>query len=80
MADKGIGRALIRRVVDWCHSQEYASLTLTTYYDIPWNRPYYESLGFDVIEDAALRGTLKDMLEAERDGLSLHRVAMRMWV
>jgi hypothetical protein len=26
-----------------------ASITLTTFRDVPWNGPYYEKLGFDVV-------------------------------
>ena len=26
-------------------------LTLTTFTDVPWNRPYYERLGFTVLDD-----------------------------
>ena len=74
---RGIGRSLINTVIDWCHDQGYPTLTLTTFKHIPFNRPYYEKLGFRIIPDAELRGTLKDMAEKERSTFALERVPMR---
>lgn len=42
---QGIGRALLRRAIEWSQSE----LWLTTYDHLPWNRPYYESHGFEVV-------------------------------
>jgi GNAT superfamily N-acetyltransferase len=50
-AGRGIGRALIELVCDWTRSREIGSITLTTYRDVAWNGPYYERLGFVVIEE-----------------------------
>src|SRR3954471_287778 len=48
---QGIGRALIGRVCDWTREIGATSLTLTTFTDVPWNRPLYEHLGFVVISE-----------------------------
>lgn len=45
-AGQGIGRELIERAAAWARAHGFASLTLTTYVDVPWNGPYYERLGF----------------------------------
>jgi ribosomal protein S18 acetylase RimI-like enzyme len=45
-ARKGLGRALIEHAASWARARDLDSLTLTTYVDVPWNRPYYERLGF----------------------------------
>jgi GNAT superfamily N-acetyltransferase len=47
---RGVGRALLRRAVEWAraHGDE---LWLTTYAHLPWNRPFYEREGF-VVEPA----------------------------
>ena len=34
----------------WARSEHFDSITLTTYRDVPWNGPFYESLGFVVLE------------------------------
>jgi len=46
---RGVGRALVDEVVAWTAAQELASITLTTFRDVPWNGPYYEKLGFHVV-------------------------------
>lgn len=48
-ARRGIGRALIRRVAEWAHTTGHSSLVLSTFSDVPWNAPYYQRLGFEII-------------------------------
>jgi GNAT superfamily N-acetyltransferase len=48
---RGLGRALVQSVCDWATEQGYGTMTLTTYRDVPWNGPFYESVGFRVLED-----------------------------
>ena len=74
---KGIGQALINTIVTWCTKQGYDSLSLTTFRDVPWNRPYYEKLGFQIIQDSDLSGNLKTMIEEEREISPHERVPMR---
>ena len=45
---KGIGRRLIACVADR-PAKGLASLTLTTFRDVPWNAPFYARLGFEMI-------------------------------
>ena len=45
---QGLGRALVEATCDWARSAKFDAITLTTYRDVPWNRPFYESLGFVV--------------------------------
>ena len=46
---RGVGRALVDEVVAWTVAQGLPSITLTTFRDVPWNGPYYEKLGFQVV-------------------------------
>ena len=46
---RGVGRALVDEVVAWTEARQLASITLTTFRDVPWNGPYYEKLGFHVV-------------------------------
>jgi ribosomal protein S18 acetylase RimI-like enzyme len=46
---RGVGRALVDQVVAWTMAQGLTSITLTTFRDVPWNAPYYETLGFHVV-------------------------------
>jgi GNAT superfamily N-acetyltransferase len=43
---QGIGRALVEAVCKWARTERFSAITLTTFRDVPWNAPFYESLGF----------------------------------
>jgi GNAT superfamily N-acetyltransferase len=75
---RGLGTRLVTEVCEWAASAGYESVTLTTFRDVPWNRPFYERLGFRVIRDAALSAALRAIVEDEtRRGLDpSRRVAM----
>ena len=45
----GIGRKLIACVADRARTLGLASLTLTTFRDVPWNAPFYARLGFKTL-------------------------------
>jgi GNAT superfamily N-acetyltransferase len=45
-ARQGLGAALIENVDLWSRGLGHDALTLTTFTDVPWNAPYYQSLGF----------------------------------
>jgi GNAT superfamily N-acetyltransferase len=75
----GLGRALMQAACDWARSEGFDAITLTTYRDVPWNRPFYESLGFVVME--ALTPELVEIRRHERaigDDDFGPRVAMRL--
>lgn len=76
---RGLGVALVEMVCDWARSSGYSAITLTTLRHIPWNAPWYQRLGFRVLEEdelsAALRALLQD--EIQRGLPADQRVAMR---
>lgn len=74
---RGLGARLIATVRAWAAARGDA-LWLTTYEHLPFNRPYYERLGF---ERAGPEGAeLRAILDAQRDALPFpeRRVAMRL--
>ena len=73
---QGIGRTLIKQVIQWSQNRQYPAVTLTTYRDVPWNCPYYEKLGFRVLEEDELHGKLAERLKRERSHSPMARVAM----
>jgi len=75
---RGLGTRLVTEVCEWAAAAGYNSVTLTTFRDVPWNRPFYERLGFRVIPDAELSAALRAIVEDEtRRGLDpSRRVAM----
>lgn len=62
---KGIGSALVHKVCDWGRGQGYKRMTLTTFQHIPWNRPFYEKLNFQVIPERQLSADLKRRMQRE---------------
>jgi GNAT superfamily N-acetyltransferase len=51
---RGIGSALVDAVCSWAARAGYAAVTLRTFRDVPWNRPFYERKGFRVVASSAL--------------------------
>jgi GNAT superfamily N-acetyltransferase len=63
---QGVGRRLVDAVCHWARSVGYSKVTLSTFRDVPWNRPFYEKLGFRVI-DTPLPPEHRRLVAAERD-------------
>jgi GNAT superfamily N-acetyltransferase len=76
---RGVGTRLVTAVCEWAASEGYSAVTLTTFSDVPWNMPFYERLGFQMIATAVLSPALRAILQDEaRRGLDpARRVAMR---
>lgn len=77
---QGLGRRLIQAVEAWAGANGFATLSLTTFDSVPWNRPYYARLGFSVLDEKDVGPELIRLREGERarglDDLS-PRVCMR---
>lgn len=65
-AGRRLAARLIAAVEDWAAGQGCRLLYLTTFRDVPWNRPYYERLGFRVVEEAAVGLELRAVRARER--------------
>lgn len=50
-ARRGIGRDLIEHAAGYARDHALPALTLTTFTEVPWNAPYYERCGFQVLPD-----------------------------
>jgi GNAT superfamily N-acetyltransferase len=76
---RGIGRALVQTVVAWARATGFEALTLTTLRHVPWNAPFYETLGFRALAEAELSAALRTLLQEEiaRGLPAANRVAMR---
>lgn len=76
---QGLGKTLLDTAAAWAQQRGLPALTLTTYADVPWNAPYYERLGFQVLTEAEMTSGLRRIREHESArGLALWpRVTMR---
>ena len=75
----GLGRALVDRAAIWGQDHGVSALTLTTFAEVPWNRPLYERLGFRVLAEGELGDGLRSVRTRESElGLDpALRVCMR---
>jgi predicted N-acetyltransferase YhbS len=62
---RGIGRRLVAATVAAARRRGLAAVTLTTFVDVAWNRPFYERQGFRVVDECDLSVRLRAVLDAE---------------
>jgi|SRR5262245_54908411 len=76
---RGLGTRLVMQVCDWAAGNGYASVTLTTFREVPWNMPFYARLGFEIVPSEQLSPALCAIVDEEtRRGLDpTRRVVMR---
>jgi predicted N-acetyltransferase YhbS len=77
---QGIGGQLMTEAIAIAHRRGHQDLVLTTYDHVPWNKPYYERLGFETIPADRVGPTLQGDLDNQRRYLPMpdHRIAMRL--
>ncbi|MEV6768305.1 GNAT family N-acetyltransferase [Nocardia sp. NPDC051030] len=66
-AHQRIGRALIDHLAALARRSGVAALSLTTFTEVPWNAPYYERLGFRVVEEKDLTAGLRKVRAHEAE-------------
>jgi GNAT superfamily N-acetyltransferase len=49
---RGLGARLLAEVCAWAQAEGYATVTLSTFRDVPWNGPFYRKRGFRDLEPA----------------------------
>lgn len=62
---RGLGTALVRAVCGWATVSGFPMLTLTTFRSVPWNYPFYASMGFVEIPRETLRPELEAIVSDE---------------
>jgi aminoglycoside 6'-N-acetyltransferase len=74
---RGVGSGLIERAKRW--SLRQGELWLTTYDHVAWNRPWYERLGFAVVDESLCGPALRAISAKERAALPApeRRIVMR---
>lgn len=62
---RGLGRRLMAHAISWAQARGLSRLTLTTFRNIPWNAPFYASLGFQERSGEELSVRLAEVLSLE---------------
>ena len=80
LVPRGVGRALVHHVAEWSRASGFETLTLTTFRHLPWNAPFYASVGFAEIPERDRGPELREALakEATNGFDPSKRVAMRL--
>lgn len=63
---RGIGRRLVAAMSAWAAGNERGRVTLTTFAEVPWNAPFYERLGFEVLAPGDWTAALRETWDHER--------------
>lgn len=75
---RGLGRSLMRAAIEAAAARHLPVVTLTTFLNIPWNAPFYESLGFRVIAASEMPSRLAEALSGETARGLIDRCAMAL--
>ena len=71
---QGVGAGLLRACMIDARNSGFAAITLTTFRDVPWNGPFYESRGFAEVTALDAHPRLAGELAVESDhGLPVSR-------
>lgn len=71
---KGVGGTLLARLAEMAREKGFRQLSLTTFSEVPWNRPFYQRRGFRVLTPPELPDDLRHLMEQEaRHGLEPDR-------
>lgn len=62
---QGLGRRLMQSAITYALEKSYPAVGLTTRRDVPWNKPFYESLGFVEMEDCTQYPALYQQVQKE---------------
>jgi len=62
---RGVGRLLLEAVIESARDLGLTAMTLTTFRDVPWNAPFYERIGFRILDTGELDARLMAILRAE---------------
>ena len=75
---------MLRYLIDYASVLGYQSVDLTTFDEVPWNRAFYEKVGFKVLteeelarDDARVLRELREKEDADETLRQWKRVAMR---
>ena len=63
---QGIGKRLVESAIAWARASGFDTLQLVTFAHIPWNAPFYEKLGFSVVDPPEAGTEMAGIMEEER--------------
>lgn len=70
---RGLGAALIDRVVRSAQARKLKSVTLSTFRDLPWNGPFYRGLGFRELPRKQMTDWMADIEARQAEVMDVRR-------
>lgn len=64
---RGIGGKLVETVCAWAKVQNYQIVSLSTFRDLKWNAPFYEKLGFRILDESELSNAFQKLRTKEAE-------------
>ncbi len=46
---RGLGHSLLTTIADWAEQTDISRITLSTFADVPWNAPFYQKHGYEIV-------------------------------
>ncbi len=74
---KGLGAALVNHALAQAQARGVSEVWLTTFSNVPWNAPFYQKLGFCLVDEDSAPEAIRDILRKERACGLEHRVVMQ---
>lgn len=76
---RGLGRRLVSAVCEWAVEARIPAVTLSIFRDVPWNMPFYASMGFEALSRERGSNAIEQIVaDEQRRGLDIaRRVVMR---
>lgn len=69
---RGIGRALVARVLREAEARKLPHVTLSTFRDLPWNGPFYRSMAFKELPRGRLKPFMLEIEAAQAPHMNIH--------
>ena len=64
---QGIGSRLVSVVIDWARLRQSPQLRLVTFSHLPWNAPFYETLGFRILEPNEVEPEYQEVIDEDAE-------------
>ncbi|MEL6257784.1 MAG: GNAT family N-acetyltransferase [Pseudomonadota bacterium] len=68
---RGVGRALVEAVIRTASVDGYKDVLLSTFRDVPWNGPFYRSLGFQELKPTQKTSWMRQIEEAQTETMDV---------
>lgn len=75
---QGIGRRMLKVAADHARALDLAAVSLTTFRSVPWNAPFYASVGFEEYAPMDMPESIRALLTEEAAKGLTDRCAMRL--